>query len=300
LSSESEFDAFLRRLRDPRVAARWQAELEALWRAMQASQVQRALDSTEESRLGEERPMSPFDDDELLSLYLEAELAGKDAAALYPAFAALLARDPALAADYAALRRALLEAAATGSAETDAEPRAGPLTELREERAPYRAPSAPGAALWTARVFSSLAGGPLRVLFTLQPAFWSWLRGPAWGEMAVRGEPGEAGQEPFLLLAQSVALGEDEGLAELRALRVAEAAGEGERLHLFAALAASRPLPVGTRVLLTWGGAVHAAILDAEGSADLGEVAWPGPGQGDDAPRAELAFEIPAQGRMTR
>lgn len=235
--------------------------------------------------------MPPIEDDELLSLYLEAELAGADAAALYPEFAALLARDPALAEDYAALRRALFEAAGAEGAETEAA-----LTErtAREARAPYRTSDAPGEALWVTRVFSSLVGEPLRAVFTFQPAFWGWLRGPAWGDIAVRGEPGESGPEPFLLLAQSVTLGADEGLAELRALRVDDPAGGPERLHLFAALAASRPLPVGTRVLLTWGSAALAAVLDADGSADLGEVAWPGPaGAEDDAPRAELAFEIP-------
>jgi hypothetical protein len=84
-------------------------------------------------------------------------------------------------------------------------------------------------------------------------------------------------------------------LAELSALRVRDPAGGPERLHLFAALAASVALPAGTRVLLTWGGAAHAAILDAEGRADLGEVPWLDPAaQEGDPPHAELAFEIPA------
>jgi hypothetical protein len=291
LDSESESDAFLKRLRDPEFAARWEAEMQALWRAARAAGAEPAQGLTEDAPR-EETAMPPTDDDELLSLYLEAELAGEDAAALYPDFAALLARDPALAADYAALRRALFEAAHAADAP---EPHA-----VAEEGAPYRVSGAPGDALWTTRVFSSLAGGPLRVLFAFRPAFWAWLRGPAWGDIAVRGEPGgvgEAGGEPFLLLAQSIALGEDEALAELRALRVADPTGEPERLHLFAALAASRPLPVGTRVLLTWGGAVHAAILDAGGSADLGEVPWPDPAaQEGDGPRVELAFEIPPEG----
>ena len=291
LDSESESDALLRRLRDPEFAARWEAEMQALWQAVQAANEESAQERVEESSPREETATPPMDDD-LLSLYLEAELAGEDAAALYPDFAALLARDPALAADYAALRRALLEA--TG-ADVAPEPHA-----VAEQGAPYRAPGAPDEALWTTRIFSTLAGGPLRILFSFQPAFWAWLRGPAWGDIAVRGEAGEAGSEggePFLLLVQSVALGEDEALAELRALRVGDPAGGSDRLHLFAALATSKPLPVDTRVLLTWGGAVHAAILDAEGQADLGEVHWPGPAaQQGDGPRVELAFQIPAEG----
>lgn len=232
--------------------------------------------------------MSPLEQDELLSLYLEAELAGEDAAARYPAFAALLARDAALAADVAALRRALIEAAggiargAGGAGEADARaPRA-----LREAPAAYAAPaspvsveSAPQGPLWSARVFARPGGGPLRIQFAAQAALLARFSGAA--------DDGAA-RVPRPLLAQSVALGGASARAEAHAEVRAAFAAAPPRFYLEVALATPAPLPLGSSVLLLWNDEAHAAALDADDRAELGEVALPAA-----LARLEVAFDVP-------
>jgi len=228
--------------------------------------------------------------DELLSLYLHAELSGGDARALYPEVDALIVSSPVYRAEYEFLRTILVEEEQAVDREL-----ALPAPQLPFLSAsPKDTIESSSGTPWKVHLHSRLTGNPFRLRFSFAPSFLLGLQGPALAPVTLRADTMDAAQisaaQPLLM--QTVQVGAEELMAEIYAVRVAQ---DPQHLHLRAVLGGGQASPAGVIVQLTWGNVSRSAVIDAEGNADLGLVGLASVENAirDHSGMFEIAFEIP-------
>ncbi len=221
--------------------------------------------------------------EDMLDLYVDDELAGRDVRREY-------------APVWRHLRTCIrCQQAHELLADTLRRERAGklsPVPLLESPRLTFLQPRPPDAP-WITRLRPQLGGAPFGLTFSLTLPYLRTLLSPPL-PVAARAEELFLSPATHLLLSDTVSVDEGTVAVEVTATRHPEAR---ERVHLYAIITGSAPLPDNLWAKLIWGGQTFSGPVDPQGHVDFGEV--PLAALQGDAETGVSNFEIVFEARET-